>query len=103
MLSNVFHQHRLNHNMLLFFFYRQVDCYSFGMFMYELMTQRLPFESGDISAPDVSRFNRDSFIIGGGRPSITSHVRLDVSLRSVLGYFTLQIVTCILEITGFVQ
>ena len=53
----------------------QVDCYSFGMFMYELMTQRTPFER-DATGHNISRFNRDSYIISGGRPAISSQVRV---------------------------
>lgn len=50
-------------NMVLVLF--QVDCFSFGMFMYELITLHQPFE-GQECVKD--------HILDGGRPSVTKRV-----------------------------
>ena len=53
----------------------KVDCYSFGMFLYELLTQSAPFER-DVMSSSFSRFNRDSYIVEGGRPALTTPERV---------------------------
>ena len=49
----------------------QVDCFSFGMFMYEIMMLKLPFD-GEGSA--LGGANLKVHIMAGGRPTITHRV-----------------------------
>ena len=53
----------------------KVDCYSFGMFLFELLTQSAPFDR-DVMSSSFSRFNRDSYIVEGGRPAVTTPERI---------------------------
>lgn len=46
----------------------QVDCFSFGMFLYELITLRQPFEGHE---------SVKEFLLEGGRPSITPRVLIN--------------------------
>ena len=61
-----------------------MDCFSFGMFIYELLMLKLPFEEGDSGAAAVA--NLKGHILGGGRPHFSPNVRF----QHVLKYLTLQ-------------
>ena len=50
-----------------------MDCFSFGMFIYELLMLKLPFEEGDSGAAAVA--NLKGHILGGGRPHFSLNVR----------------------------
>ena len=43
-------------------YFAQVDCFSFGMFMYELLTTHQPYEHSD---------NVKEHVLEGGRPALT--------------------------------
>jgi serine/threonine protein kinase len=47
----------------------KVDCFSFGMFLYELITLKQPFEGSD---------SVKESILEGGRPPVTNRVREDI-------------------------
>lgn len=51
----------------MFDYLLQVDCFSFGMFIYELLTLHQPFESHE---------SVKECILEGGRPPLTHRVRL---------------------------
>ena len=50
----------------------QVDCFSFGMFMYELLMLKMPYEGS--ASLTGSNINIRSHILSGGRPPLTTKV-----------------------------
>jgi len=52
----------------------QVDCFSFGMFIYELVMLKLPYEGS--ASLTGSNINIRSHVLSGGRPPITTKVQL---------------------------
>ncbi len=50
----------------------QVDCFSFGMFVFELLVLKLPFEDGETRVAGVPNLN--SHILGGARPHLSPNV-----------------------------
>lgn len=57
-------------------FVLQVDCFSFGMFMYELLTTHQPYEHCD---------NVKEHVLEGGRPALTHRVMALSQLTSFTG------------------
>ena len=49
----------------------QVDIFSFGMFLYELLVLKLPFVDSDSG---VNMANLKGHILAGGRPTLTQKV-----------------------------
>lgn len=52
--------------------FAQVDCFSFGMFVYELLLLRAPYD--DTGSPGGTNINIKGHVLAGGRPKITSKV-----------------------------
>jgi len=50
----------------------QVDCFSFGMFIYELIMLKIPYEGTATFAG--SNINIRGHVLAGGRPAITNKV-----------------------------
>ncbi len=55
----------------------QVDIFSFGMFLYELLVLKLPFEGEESAAAGGA--NLKGHILSGGRPTITQKVETQSS------------------------
>lgn len=49
------------------FYFCQADCFSFAMFLYELLTLKLPFEGQE---------QIKEYILDGGRPVLTTKVNI---------------------------
>ena len=63
-----------------YFFLFQVDCFSFGMFIYELVALRIPFDDGENG---IEAIKLKGHVLSGGRPPISSKVsqnNLDISI-----------------------
>ena len=52
-----------------------MDIFSFGMFLYELLMLKMPFEGQDFAALG----NIKGYVLSGGRPAISDHVRLVIN------------------------
>ena len=58
-------------------FVSQVDCFSFGMFMYELLTTHQPYEHCD---------NVKEHVLEGGRPALTHRVSVANIITDLYGW-----------------
>jgi serine/threonine protein kinase len=53
----------------------KVDCFSFGMFIYELLTLKLPFDGMSSAALGAGGANLKGYVLSGGRPVLTLKVK----------------------------
>lgn len=57
----------------------QVDCFSFGMFIYELLMLKIPYEGS--ASLTGSNINIRSHILSGGRPALTTKVQYNSTIN----------------------